>query len=196
MNAFNRLLWLFVGASAIAAGVVGFGVTFDWWSSATINAAIPFRDVWQEWQDIDWSQTGARWILFAAGIVVAFASAAVAARQLARGEGHAGGDTLVIEQSERGRTTVSRSCLARGAAAEAQMTPGVENATVDQVTLVNDGVRARYRLTVDGGEAIPEVGTAVVDRGGRSLRQMLDRERAFVAAEIAVRHVTHEREVR
>jgi hypothetical protein len=196
VNDFNRLFWLVAGVFATGAGILGFGATYDWWSGSTINRAIPFRDVWQEWRDIDWSLAQVRWLLLMVAVVVACASAAMAARQLLWGDTHERADALVVEQSERGRTTLSRASLARGAAAEARATGGVEDVRVDRIAVTTEGVRARYRLTVDGAEDVRRVGAAVVDRGGRSLAQTLDRAQRHVTAEIVLRHARNEREVR
>ena len=187
MNGFNRGLLVVLALVALAAGAVGALASADVVDPGTVDDAVPYREAWERWNDIDWQRAVPRWSLLAAAVVIGGLAALLLLRELTpRGDG--GPDRVVVERSPRGETLLSLAAVRRGAEREARATEGVARAELERLSVEDGAARARFRVRADESAHLPTLGARVADRAGASLAAMLGKPPADVTVVMEVRH--------
>lgn len=198
MRGLNRALLVLLGLVMLIVGCLGALVLFGALEAGGINDVIPYQDVWDDWNRIDWQQDGPQWALLGGAIVVALIALVLLLRELSARRG--AGDTRVFETTPRGNTTLSTRALRMACARDARTLPGVEAVEVEELHVEGGaGPRARYRVRADETAHLPTLGRQVADRAASSLGQILGRPVADVTVVMEVRHdrraTKHERRV-
>jgi hypothetical protein len=187
VNGFNRALLVVLALVALAAGAVGALASAGVVDPGTVDDAVPYREAWERWNDIDWQRAVPRWSLLAAAVVIGGLAALLLLRELTpRGDG--GPDRVVVERSPRGETLLSLAAVRRGAEREARATEGVARAELERLSVEDGAARARFRVRADESAHLPTLGARVADRAGASLAAMLGKPPADVTVVMEVRH--------
>jgi hypothetical protein len=195
VNALNRALLIVLALVALAAGAVGALASAGVVDPESVDAAIPFRDAWERWNDIDWQQAGPRWTLLAGAIIVGLLAAILLVREVAPRRA-AGPDRVVVQRSARGETRLDLAALRRGVEREARAAEGAARADLERLTVDDGAARALVRIRAGEDVHLPTLGAAVANRAGASLTAILGRAPAEVTVIMEVRHERRRTETR
>lgn len=185
MNIFNRIVLTVIGIATLMVGIAGFAYSQSWISANRLNDLVRQRDVWDWWNSTTWTDAQL-WLLAAASLVVAVLALAIVVRELLPPRSARDTRMIVIEQSDRGSTTLRTKALRRALEHDAATTDGVSSAHVDDLNLDNEPTVA---LRVRGGadRDLVVAGREVCDRIARSLAIVIGREPLRVDVDLDVR---------
>ena len=187
MNIFNRAFMAILGIVAGVVGVAGLASSRGWISGSRLNDLSRHRNVWDRWSDISWTDSRL-WVLIAAALVVMVLALVIATREILPPRRARGSRTIVIEQSDRGTTTLRTRALRNGLAHEASAIGGVSSAQIVDLDLHGEPTVA-VRLRAGPDRDLVVAGREVCDRITRSLATVIGREPLRVDIQIDVRPV-------
>lgn len=185
MNAFNRVALVVIALVMIAAGVVGILTNQDWLGQDTVSSAIPFRDAWEGWRDVDWGDSAWQWALLGGAALVFLLALALLARELLIRPSF-GRERVTLQSTPRGQTTIRVRALESTLARQAADQPGVQSARVGDLDLEGPTPRLALELTTDPNVELVGAGNGAADAVAESLATTLERPTAVVTTRVAV----------
>jgi hypothetical protein len=184
MNIFNRALLLIAGLAMIAAGVLGLVRSQDWLSRREINNAIPLWTIKNHWRSISWSSSHL-WLLLAGAVIVTILGLLVLFLELRPPD--RGGADVVLQQTERGRTTVSGKALRRVLERQAEAVEGVSKARLETLSTTPTETNLSYRLQTSASRDIRDTGYELIEWVYSTLATTLDQPETRVTATLDAR---------
>ena len=185
MNIFNRVVVGILGIAAVVVGVAGLASSRGWISGNRLDDLTRHRSVWDRWSDIPWTDSRL-WVLIAAALVVMALALVIAVREILPTRRARESRTIVIEQSDRGITTLRSRALRNGLAHEASTIDDVSSAQIVDLDLHGEPTVA-VRLRAGSDRDVVVAGREVCDRITRRLAAVIGREPLRVDVQIDVR---------